>query len=78
MWYPWYRGPADPTTFEEWTVIGCGALIVFLGLVALALYVNIRTGFRNLEAVGLLGSCAGIAAVALLIRHFIRRWIDQP
>lgn len=47
-------GRMRPPSFGELSVLGCAAVLVFLALAGLALYVCIRTGFGKPEAVRIL------------------------
>ncbi len=52
-------------------------MVVSLILVALALYVNVRTGFRNSEAIGVLFGCVAVATTVGVVWYFIRRYANR-
>lgn len=66
-------GRMKPPSFSELSVIGCALMLVLLGLAGLALYVCIRTGFSNHEAISILVFCL-MAFVGLLLAA---NWVNR-
>jgi len=69
--------PYPPPTAEEGNVIGCVVVAVSLILVALALYANVRTGFKDSEGVHVLLGCVVLATTVGLVWYFVRRYANR-
>ncbi len=67
-------GPTESMTPEGWRVLGCIVVVAVALFLAGCLYVCVRTGFRNPQALTLLGA-ALVMAVVGAGWYAIRRWV---
>lgn len=68
-------GPTESMTPEGWRVLGCMVVVAVALFLAGCLYVCVRTGFRNPQALTLLGSALIMAAMVGAGWYAIRRWV---
>ena len=67
--------PTEPMTPEGWKVLGCLVVVVVALFLAGCLYVCVRTGFRNPQALTLLGAALVMAVMVSAGWYAIRRWV---
>jgi hypothetical protein len=67
----------EPMTPEGWKVAGCAAALISSGLVGVGVYFCIKTGFKNRDALGVLGGGVALAATVAVIWCLVRCWAER-
>ena len=70
-----FPGSTEPMTPEAWKVLGCLAVLGVALFLGVGLYLGVRTGFRNPEALLLLGSAILVGAMLGAAWYVLRRWV---